>query len=142
MGRKNRQTEVTVAVRRYLEIAEERPQDELRLDIRHVASAVGVSRTTLYKYGLDEGIRAAAQRRQEQAALSGRAGPEHDLDNQVRQLREALQQAKARNKTLVGQINLIEANAARVGIDPEELYRSMARPVRSVSHAGRGGRGR
>jgi hypothetical protein len=139
MGRKNKQAEVTAAVRRYLEIDGERLQDEQRLDIRHVASAVGASRTTLYKYGLDEEIKAA---RQEQAALSGRAGPEHYLDNQARQLREALQQAEARNKALVGQITLIEANAARMGIDPEELYRPIAQPDRSVSHAGRRGRGR
>jgi hypothetical protein len=142
MGRKNKQAEVTAAVRRYLEIDGERLQDEQRLDIRHVASAVGASRTTLYKYGLDEEIKAAGQRRQEQAALSGRARPEHDLDNQARQLREALQQAEARNKALVGQITLIEANAARMGIDPEELYRPIAQPDRSVSHAGRRGRGR
>ena len=33
-------------------------------------------------------------------------------------------------------IAVIEANAGRLGIDPEELYRAILKPVRSLSRAG------
>jgi hypothetical protein len=47
--------------------------------------------------------------------------------------------AEERNKHLVARLALVEANAARLGIDPEELYRPVMRPMRNVSHAGKTG---
>ncbi|MCZ7673736.1 MAG: hypothetical protein M5U34_44800 [Chloroflexi bacterium] len=103
-----------------------------------MAAAVGVSRTSLYKYDLAIEIKAAADRQRENVGLSDTTLPPYRLGNVVRQLRQELALAETRNKALLGQINIIEANAARLGVDPEELYRPLAKPVRSVSQAGRG----
>lgn len=138
MGRKCKKTEVTDAVRAFLATAVARPPDEYAIDVKSVAAAVGVSRTSLYKYDLAAEIKAAADRQRQQVGLSDTTLPPYRLDNVVRQLRQELALAETRNKALLGQINIIEANAARLGVDPEELYRPLAKPVRSVSQAGRG----
>jgi hypothetical protein len=140
MGRKNKQEEVTGAVRAFLETAERCPADEVAIDVKSVATAIGVSRTSLYKYGLAVEIQAAAERQRNRIGLSGAALKQHRLEDTVRRLRQELEQAEARNKGLLAQMNIIEANAARLDVDPEELYRPLAKPVRSVSHAGRGRR--
>ncbi len=57
----------------------------------------------------------------------------------IQRLQEEVKQAEVRNKHLVARIALVEANAVRLGIDPEELYRPMMKPVRAVSHAGKPG---
>lgn len=138
MGRKCKKTEVTDAVRAFLATAVTRPPDECAIDVKSVAAAVGVSRTSLYKYDLAAEIKAAADRQRENVGLSDTTLPPYRLGNVVRQLRQELALAETRNKALLGQINIIEANAARLGVDPEELYRPLAKPVRSVSQAGRG----
>lgn len=133
MGRKSKKAEIARAVRAYLGEVETQPPDEQHaIDVKHVAAVIGVSRTSLYQYGLAEEIKAAARRQREQSHLSDC----HQSD-QVRRLRQELKLAEERNKALLAQINVIEANAARLGIDPEELYKSLAKPVRSTSHAGR-----
>lgn len=138
MGRKCKKAEVTNAVRAFLAMAITQPPDEYAIDVKSVDAAVGVSRTSLYKYDLAVEIKAAAGRQREQLGLSGTALQQRRLSHVVRQLRQELALAEARNKALLGQINIIEANAARLGVDPEELYRPLAKPVRSVSQAGRG----
>lgn len=138
MGRKCKQEEVTNAVRDFLETAVTHPPDECVIDVKSVAAAISVSRTSLYKYGLADEIKAAVSRQRERMGLSGAALQQRRLTDIVRHLRQELQQAEIRNKVLLGQINIIEANAARMGINPEELYKPLAKPVRSVSQAGRG----
>ncbi len=54
----------------------------------------------------------------------------------IRQLRTELAEAETRNKVLIAKLRLAEANAKRLGIDPEELYRQMDKPPRIVSYAG------
>jgi hypothetical protein len=142
MGRKSRKEEITRAVREYLAMAEHRLPDEWIIDVKHVAAAVGASRTSLYAYDLAEEITAAARRQRERSGLSGEAVHRRRLRDQVRQLRQKLAQADERNKALLAHLAIIETNAARLGLDPEELYRLPAKPVRSVSHAGRGHRRR
>ncbi|MBE2197492.1 MAG: hypothetical protein IAE79_02705 [Anaerolinea sp.] len=138
MGRKCKQAEVTDAVRAYLATAVTRPPDEYTLDVKSVAAAVGVSRTSLYKYDLAAEIKVAASRQRESVGLSGAALQQRRLADIVHHLRQELKLAETRNKALLGQINIIEANAARLGVDPEELYKPLAKPVRAVSQAGRG----
>jgi hypothetical protein len=58
------------------------------------------------------------------------------FEGQLDQLKTELEKEQERNRQLVGRIAIIEANAARLGIDPEELYRAVLKPVRSMSRAG------
>ena len=101
--------------------------------------ALRVSPTTLYKYGFNRNINAAEQRQRENALRSG-AGIEQDyFKNQIRALTEELDKERLRSKNLVGGIAILEANAARLGIDPEEMHQPILKPVRPMSRAGRGG---
>ncbi len=137
MGCKSKQAEVSTAVRAYLVAGESQPPEQCQLDVTHVAAVIGVSRTSIYKYGLVEEIRAAAQRQQERAGLSAGTGSRHRWREKIQELREELEQAGERNRLLLAQLNLIEANAARLGIDPEELYQPLVKPIRSVSRHGK-----
>ena len=120
----------------YLAIAEAHTPEETALDVRSVAAALSVSPTTLYKYGFNDDINAAARRQGENALLSGPAIEKRFFEGQLDQLKTELEKERERNRGLVGRIAIIEANAGRLGIDPEELYRAVLKPVRSMSRAG------
>ena len=120
----------------YLAIAEAHPPNEMPLDVRSVAVALHVSPTTLYKYGFNEDINAAERRQQEHNLLSGPEIEKRFFESQLDQLKTELEKERERNRGLVGRIAIIEANAGRLGIDPEELYRAVLKPVRSMSRAG------
>lgn len=139
MGRNSKQEEATRAVRAYLVAGESQPPEQHQLDVKHVAAAVGVSRTSLYKYGLVEEIRVAARRQRERMGLPAGSGNRHRWRETIQKLREELAQTDERNRLLVARLNLIEANAARLGIDPEELYRPLVKPIRSVARNGKVG---
>ena len=50
--------------------------------------------------------------------------------------RRELEKERERNKALVARIAIMEANAARLGFDPEEMYKPILKPVRTTSRAG------
>lgn len=123
-------------LRDYLAVAEAHPPSEMSLDVRSVAAALRISPTTLYKYGFNDDINAAERRQRESALLSGPEIEKRFFEGQAEQLRTELEMERERNRQLVGRIAVIEANAGRLGIDPEELYRAVLKPVRSMSRAG------
>lgn len=131
MGRKSQEAALNHSVQAYLEAARNNP-GAYRLDVKSVAVALGVSRTSLYKYGLDSIIHEARQRRVE-------AGEERSyrMSDVLSELRRQLKLAEERNKALLTQLNTVEGNAARLGIDPEELYRALPKPMRAVAQVGR-----
>jgi hypothetical protein len=120
----------------YLAVAEAHPPSEMALDVRSVATALRISPTTLYKYGFNDDINGAERRQQESALLSGAEIEKRFFEGQADQLRTELEMERERNRQFVGRIAVIEANAGRLGIDPEELYRAILKPVRSMSWAG------
>lgn len=95
MGRKSRKEEIARAVREYLAMAEHHPPDEWIIDVKHVAAAVGASRTSLYAYALADEIKAVARRQRERSGLSGEAVHRRRLRDQIRQLRQELTLAGA-----------------------------------------------
>jgi hypothetical protein len=104
-----------------------------------VAAALGVSPTTLYKYGFNREINAAEQRQRANGHVSGREIERRSFHDQVHGLSQELEKERERNKTLVARIAIMEANAARLGFDPEEMYRPILKPVRTTSRAGTDG---
>lgn len=131
MGRKSQEAALTRSVEAYLEAACNNPA-AYRLDVKSVASALGVSRTSLYKYGLDRLIHEARQ----QMVEAGEEQP-YRMSDLLADLRQQLKVAEERNKALLAQLNVIEGNAARLGIDPEELYHPLPKPMRAVAQVGR-----
>ena len=120
----------------HLAVIETHPPEECPLDVRGVAAALGVSPTTLYKYGFNREINAAEQRQRENGHASGKEIERRCFRDQVSGLSEELEKERERNKTLVGRIAIMEANAARLGFDAEEMYKPILKPVRTTSRAG------
>lgn len=131
MGRKSKRDSVTAAVQAYLAQAENHAADSHPLDVGSVAAAVGCARSSIYNYGLQDRILAAAQRQQrrQQPQATG-------LKALIHQLRAEIMTMEQRNLALVAQLNLVEANALRLGLDPEELYRPLLKPPRQTPATG------
>jgi hypothetical protein len=123
----------------HLTIAETHTSEEYALDVRSVSTALRVSPTTLYKYGFNRQINAAEERQRQNAGSTGAAIERDYFKNQLRALTEELEKERERSKNLVGRIAIMEGNAARLGIDPEEMHKPILKPVRTMSRAGRGG---
>lgn len=138
MPRKSQEAALRQKVQEYLTLAEGHLPEESPIDVQSVAVALGVSRTTLYKYGLEQEIRAAAERQQRKAKLSGTASERYAYADMIRKLREELEQEQERNKTLVERLVLVQGNAGRLNVDLQELFKPLPKPNRTVSHAGRG----
>jgi hypothetical protein len=141
MPRSSVREDLRQRLREHLALAEAHPAEAL--DVRSVAAALGVSPTTLYKYGFNREINAAEQRQLECGHLSGKEIERRSFHDQVLGLSQELERERERNKALVARIAIMEANAARLGFDPEEMYKPILKPVRTVSRAGTtGGIGR
>lgn len=126
-------------LREHLAVAETHPPEECPLDVRGVAAALEVSPTTLYKYGFNREINAAEQRQRENGGVSGIAIEQRYYQDQARTLTDEIEKERERSKELVGRIAIMEANAARLGFDPEEMYKPILKPVRTTSRAGQAG---
>ena len=136
MPRSSIREDLRQRLREHLAVAEAHPAEACPLDVRSVAAALGVSPTTLYKYGFNREINAAEQRQLECGHLSGREIERRSFHDQVLGLSQELEKERERNKALVARIAIMEANAARLGFDPEEMYKPILKPVRTVSRAG------
>lgn len=137
MGRQSKREQTIQAVDAYIKKAEHQSPDQYPLNVKAVAERIGCSRTLLYKYSLAEKIQAANRRQREHLGLAGEMAQRRGVTGIVAKLRADLALAHERNKALVARLNIVEANAARLGIDPEELYREMVKPDRSHSQAHR-----
>ena len=140
MARSSIREELKRRLSEYLGGAETHQPEECPLDVRSVATALRISPTTLYKYALNRDINAAEQRQRENMWLSGAAIEQQFYTDRIRDLTAELQQERQRSKNLIARIAIMEANAARLGFDPEEMYKPILKPLRAVSRAGSGGK--
>ena len=144
MSRPSVRDELKRRLMEHLAIAEAHPPEECALNVRPVAAALRISPTTLYKYRLNHEINSAEQRQRENSFIAGAAFEQDYVKGEIRKLTEEIEKERERSKGLVGRIAIIEANAARLGFDPEEMHKPILKPVRTMSRAGtnRGARGR
>jgi hypothetical protein len=138
MSRPSVRDELKRRLMEHLAVAETHPPEECTLDVRSVAAFLRVSPTTLYKYGFNREVNAAEQRQRENAFIAGAAIEQDYFKGQIRALTEELEKERVRSKGLVGRIAIMEANAARLGFDPEEMHKPILKPVRTTSRAGAG----
>lgn len=123
-------------LRDHLAVAEAHAAEECPLGVRSVAAALAVSPTTLYKYGFNREINAAEQRQRENGHVAGVEIERRSFHEQVHGISQELEKERERSKALVARIAIMEANAARLGFDPEEMYKPILKPVRTTSRAG------
>jgi hypothetical protein len=136
MARLSKKDEVTGRVQAYLKKAEIGDPSDFRIDVRNVARELHYSPTTIYKYDLAEEIQTSHERQFANTPTGHRISKSQANQEITQGLKETLENQRAVNLTLVIRLNLIEVNAARLGIDPEELYKLPPKPIRSVSRAG------
>jgi hypothetical protein len=130
-GRPNRREEYRNLVEAYILKANSSSAD-YPLEVEAVANWIGCSRTTLYNHGLDFLIQEAAQQ-----SNSIELKKKNDIEEKLSALENRHLQDEETIKGLTAKFVLIEANASRLGIDPEQLYQPMKKPDRSKSKAGR-----
>ena len=136
MPRSSKKDEVRKKVLAYLKTAEAGDPSDFPIDVRNISRRVRCSPTTIYKYGLEEEISAARKRQASKNPEARRASKRQKNKDAMRAVRSELEEHSKINKGLVARLALVEYNAARLGIDPEELYKPMPKPLRSTSRAG------
>lgn len=129
--------DVRRAVKNYLATAVRMSAEEAPLNVLAVAKETGFDRKTLKKYGLDIEIGTAAKQQSQSGKLSLRETARRSQADSLRDRDHEIVALRARCEGLVARICLVEGNAQRLGIDPVELWKPLAAPDRSVSHAGR-----
>lgn len=137
MPRSSKEDEVRKKVLAYLKNAEAGDPSDFPIDVRNISRRVRCSPTTIYKYGLENEISAARKRQANNNPEARRASKRQKDKNAIRAVRSELEKHTQINKGLVARLALVEYNAARLGIDAEELYKPMPKPIRSTSRAGK-----
>lgn len=132
MARPSIQATVTEKVAKYVADAALLPYGEMPLSTLAVANSIGHDRRVLKKYGLDVVI-AAADKRAGRDAKRGRDTRRRSLEERLDAARLAADKLGGQVNSLLARLALIEANAKRIGIDPEELYKPLASPDRRVA---------
>jgi uncharacterized protein YqfA (UPF0365 family) len=140
MARPTKKTEVLRAVRAYLRSAEARPATEAPITYIAVAEEIGADWRTVKKWA--EPDIESAKKRQRRASLSATRQEEEAYADRLRAKDDEIKRLKGENRALLARIILMEGNAQRLGIDPDEYYRPLTKPNRTVSRAGSGGRRR
>jgi len=135
MPRSSKEEEVRKKVLAYLKTAEVGYPADFPVDVRNISRRVRCSPTTLYKYGLENEISAARKRQTNNNPEAQRASKRQREKDAIRAVRLDLEEQAKVTKGLVARLALVEYNAARLGIDPEDLYRAMPKPIRSASRA-------
>jgi len=123
-------------VREYCRSAVDSTAMEMPLSLLGMSKRLQINRATLKKH---------FQNLIKEAQLKQRVNPKSDaLKRKRRECAEMLRDRdqkitdlERRAKATLALIALVELNAARLGINPEELYAPVPRPDRRVSRAGR-----
>lgn len=132
MARPSIESLVTEKVTKYIEEAAALPADKMPLSALAVANAIGHDRRVLKKYGLDIVIADAAKKRVK-AEKNGQDEKRRSLEERIAAEKHENEKLASQANALLGQLALVEGNAKRLGIDPEELYRPITPPDRRVS---------
>lgn len=130
MARPSEKEKIVQAVNDYLREKESSDPDQYPFNVKSIALALNISRTTIYKYGLHEDIQTADEQRRLRLELYGVLSKSDRALLANQKLKSELEQADKRNKALVARLNIVELNAARLGVDAEELFKPLQSPVR------------
>jgi hypothetical protein len=88
---------------------------------------------TLRKYGLDTEVRYTAERSQA-AARTALHRIRLETNDRLRHRDAQITQLRIANEALLARIALVEGNAHRLGIDPDQLWQPILAPPRVVPY--------
>lgn len=137
MGRPSERDATLKEVAGYLRKAEVASPKDMPITFAAIARATGIDRRTVKRHAAKVIEKAKKVQAREQMPPA-RQEEEAYLDS-LREKDEEIAAWKAKYQAMLARSVIIEVNAQRLGIDPDELYREVPRPDRSVSRAGRGG---
>lgn len=139
MGRPPARDSIEPQVRDYCERASTASPEEMPLSFLGMSRRLKINRATLKKYFSD--LILESQRKQKAHPNStARQRRRREFADIVSGKDKTITEMEHRNKALLARLALVEINAARLGINPEELYAPVPKPDRRVSRAGRGGK--
>jgi hypothetical protein len=127
MANISKRDRITGMVEDYIEVALRSDESKYSLNVASVAEYIGCSRTTIYKYDLDELIHSAYTSRKQLTATDTQ-----QKEDKLKRLRVELAAIEERNKNLIALVCVMEGNAARLGINPEDLHRPLVKPFRKT----------
>lgn len=140
MGRPPERAETLKKVKEYLGQAETHPPRDMPINFSAIAHATGIDRRTIKRHAAKEVE--AAKKGQAREQMSPRRREEEAYLDKLREKDEERAVWRGKYENMLERAFLIEANAQRLGIDPDTLYQEVERPDRTVSRAGRGRRRR
>ena len=126
-------------VREYCNRAVKTTAEEMPLSFLAMSQRLKVNRATLKKYFSIQ-IKAAQQKQQGNTHTAARKRRPLEFAERLRKRDQTISDLTQQNKALLALNALVELNAARLGINQEELYLPVPKPDRRVSRAGRAGR--
>lgn len=139
MARPSERDLIEPKVREYCNRAVKTTAEEMPLSYLGMAHRLNVNRATLKKY-FSSLIKKAQHKQQGNSKTGERKRRPLECAEKLRNRDQEISVLTERNKALLALNALVELNAARLGINPEELYVPVPKPDRRVSRAGRSGR--
>ena len=136
MANKPKEAEVRADVLEYLAEAVSSTPQVKPITWLGISKALRFHRNTLRKYVSEADLDRAreTQRRQYKSAI---ASVRRTVDERVKAALAERDRARADYERVLGTLARVEANAQRLNINPDELYRSLEVPPRRVARAGR-----
>ena len=139
MARPSERDLIKPKVREYCNRAIKTTAEEMPLSFLGMSRRLNVNRATLKKY-FSSLIKSAQHQQQGNSATGERKRRPLECAEKLRNRDQEISALTERNKALLALNALVELNAARLGINPEDLYVPVPKPDRRVSRAGRAGR--
>jgi hypothetical protein len=136
MARPSERDIIEPKVRDYCNRAVKTTAEEMPLSFLGMSQRLGVNRATLKKY-FSTLIKNAQHKQQGNSKTGELRRRPLECAEKLRSRDQEISALTQRNKALLALIALVELNAARHGINPEELYLPVPKPDRRVSRAGR-----
>jgi hypothetical protein len=135
MPRPSIRDSIAPSVLEYCKSAESSTPEEQPLTVLAMSKRLSIDRRTLKKYFSQE-IADAQLRQKLLPQLTARQLERRSYADMLRDRDNQIEILTNRNKQLLERLALVEVNAARICINPEELYKPTRKPNRSVSRAG------
>lgn len=131
MARPSIESTVIEKVAKYIDESMILPYGKMPLSTLAVATAIGHDRRVLKKYGLDVVI-STADKKASRGARSGKDAKRRSLEERIDAEKHENEKLTTQVNSLLAQLALVEGNAKRLGVDPEELYKPITPPDRRV----------
>ena len=136
MARPSERDKIEPKVREYCESASKTTPQEMPLSFLGMSQRLNINRATLKKHFVNL-IKKAQLKQVANPKSIAHKRKRRECTDMLRDRDQKISQLEQRAKATLALIALVEINAARLGINPEELYVPVPKPDRRVSRAGR-----